>query len=61
MTAISKVELGLFASAGLLMVPGGLIWTGLYGVPQNEPIGFTMFVLGAMCGSIFWGLTDKEL
>ena len=60
MTEFTKVEVGLFFAGGALCTIGGLLWTGIY-LPHHGGVGFTMFVLGAACAAIFWGLTDENL
>lgn len=46
--------------SGCLVIPGGLLWTGLYGVPHRGQLGFGMFVVGATLATIFTALTDSE-
>lgn len=54
------LELGLLAGAGALATGGGLLWTGLYGMPHKGGIGFVLWVLGAAMAAAFAGLTEKE-
>ncbi len=57
---MTTTELILFWFAGLLAIGGGLLWTGMYGVPQNTMAGFVVFVLGLCCTGVFLGLADGE-
>jgi hypothetical protein len=52
------VEVGLFFGAGALILPGGLLWTGLYGVPHHGGLGMIMFVSGVVLATIFAALAD---
>ena len=60
MTRVSGWQVGLFAAAGCLVLAGGLLWTGLYGVPHHGRLGMAMFVVGATLATIFTALTDSE-
>jgi hypothetical protein len=47
------VEVGLFFGAGALILPGGLLWTGLYGAPHHGVLGMIMVVGGMVLATIF--------
>lgn len=57
---MNSLHLVLFAISGFATMVGGLLWTGLYGVPFRPAIGVGLFLFGATVGSAFFGLVDKE-
>lgn len=55
------VEVALFGAAGATATCGGLLWTGLYGVPHHGGLGLVLFVAGLVAATVFVALVDGEL
>lgn len=51
-------EYGCLAVGGACSLVGGLLWTGLYGVPHNGAWGFALFVAGVVAATILVGLLE---